>query len=310
MPDHEMQSTEFSIVSAELPAETAAPELSKLRKQVLKYHLKVSSLALQTIRSAILCGMLLLRVKNLLPHGGFRSWVEESFEAETGLGLRTAQRYMNEARNFIDFANGRDHICETDDELQSHIDSPLLAEYDEQRKQSSLRGVAVKPDPNEWESPPEIIQAVRHVLGDIDCDPCALSTLNVTFAELNLTAEQDGLAGENPWPDSAWVCPGHDADIDPWYTKARSEMIVGNLKQAILCFPESALILPDDLLRHPVAITPTPLTVTFHHDGIKTQKPLSTRSLFVYLTTGAADIEKFAEAFRDIAVVFAPVVLP
>ena len=52
-----------------------------------------------------------------------------------------------------------------------------------------------------------------------------------------------------------------------------------------------------------------PLTVTVRRSGRTAERQLPTRSLFVYLTSGEADLERFARAFRDIAVVFAPIAI-
>ena len=95
-------------------------------------------------------------------------------------------------------------------------------------------------------------------------------------------------------------------DLTPWCVKALRELASGNLSEAIVWLPESAVNLVPELLRFPIAVTSSPLVVSLATSRGTVQKPLPTRSLFVYLT-GNPTVELFAKAFRDIAVAFAPV---
>ncbi len=312
MPVAKTESKSLIVLPSE--AEIAATEkvvtsdLGKLRKEVLKLHQKVTRFAEQAIYFAILCGMVLLRIKKFLKHGEFNPWVESNFAAETGLGVRTAQRYMAKARAFIDFLNAQGCRCESDADLQEHLDSPLATEFIAFSKQlgSALR--RIKDDANEWRSPAAVIAAVTAVLGRIDCDPCALSEpWGADLAEINFTPKEDGLSDGIAWSETAWVCPGHETDAVAWYLKAQREMELGHLREAILCLPESTVEFPAELLRFPIAITPQPLTVTFRKSGESIEMPLPTRSLFVYVSTERPDVDKFAHAFRDVALVFTPV---
>jgi hypothetical protein len=54
--------------------------------------------ATNALSEAILCGNKLIAIKDLKPDGGWISWVEEN-EGKTGVSIRTAQRYMELARN-------------------------------------------------------------------------------------------------------------------------------------------------------------------------------------------------------------------
>lgn len=281
--------------------------LKQIPKYVLKFHEGVSNSAIGLLVNMVWAGALLIRAKQLLPRGEFREWVENSFSAETGLGLRTAQRYMAVARNYFEYAQSDMSICNNESELKKLLDSSQLGEF--ARSHLALKDTknATRIDPNEWESPPQVIQAVSEVLDGIDCDPCALAHSEIVCAQLNLTIRENGLDKAQPWTDSVWICPGHDTNVLPWWEKALFEFAHGQLQQAILCLPISAPELPPELLRRPIAITTTPLEVIDHQSDHSRKKFLSCRSLFVYLTSEKSNHEKFARAFRDIGVVYDPV---
>lgn len=287
-------------------------ELALLRKRVLKLHQKFLTIGLEALRVMILCGMLLLRIKGNLPHGRLIPWLKENFQPSTGLGIRSAQRYMATANAFLDHLRSHELECKSIKELEDYLETPFLMEFSEIRSNPTSNigssNLNAPPDPNDWESPPEVIAAVTKVLGNINCDPCALTDLErPSFAEINYSPKEDGLSDANQWDSTAWICPGHDTDAIAWYEKAKREMARGVLQAAIICLPESTLSLPGDLLWFPVAITPKPLTVTFCEGGKEIHRSLPTRSLFVYMAPRIPDPRNFARAFEHIAAAFAPV---
>lgn len=308
MPNELSVQSKSSVIVSSPRKEKKVVSLKQIPKLVLKFHEGVSKSEIDLHRNMVLAGVLLAKAKQILPRGDFRNWVEKSFSVETGLGLRTAQRYMAIARKYFEFAQSDVSICNNQSELKNLLDSPLLDEF--ARLQLALKESknAALIDPNEWESPPQVIQAVSEVMDGIDCDPCALANSDIVCAPLNFTPRENGLDKDHPWTDSVWICPGHDTNVLPWWEKAHFEFVHGQLQQAILCLPISAPQLPPELLRRPIAITTTPLEVIEHQADFRRRKFLSCRSLFVYLTSETSNHEKFARAFRDIGVVYDPVV--
>ncbi|WP_437191002.1 hypothetical protein [Planctomicrobium sp. SH527] len=299
---------------AELIVAPPEEEIALLRKRVLKLHQKFLTIGLDGLKTMILCGVLLQKIKDSLKHGQFKPWLEKNFEPSTGLGVRTAQRYMAKANAFLDLIRHRELEYKSTKDLEDYLETPVLVEFSESVNVSNTcsnigsRNLNAPPDPNDWESPAAVIAAVKKVLGTIQCDPCALTDLErPSVAEINYSAKEDGLSEANPWEGTAWICPGHETDAIAWYEKARSEMARGVLQEAIICLPESTLSLPGDLFWFPVAITPKPLTVTFCERGTESHRSLPTRSLFVYMAPQMPDAKKFARAFEHIAAVFAPV---
>lgn len=294
-------------VPADIPSKK---DLTRLRGEAMKWHRKALHNTGMALANTIACGFLLLQIKQMMKHGEFTAWVEKTAQTEIGFGMRTVQRYKRLAEDFIKLAMSRGHSCETEQDLQQHLNSDIVADFDATQQQKRAERRIAQIDPNDWHSPQPVLAAVKSVLGEIECDPCALSDEWATnLAEINITAAMDGLAEAIAWGRTSWVCPGHEVDPEPWFAKAQTELAAGNLEQAVLCVPESALTLPVDLLRYPIAVTSSPLTVTLRRSGRTLERQLPTRSLFVYMTAAEADLELFARAFCDIAVVFAPIAL-
>lgn len=282
-------------------------ELAKLKKEIVRFHKNVMKSTLHSYANAINCGAFFLKAKDLFEHGEFRPWIENDFSNE-GISVRTAQRYMSKARAFFKYLDDQGILYKNDDELKQHLDSPLLSNFVAAKSTEKSPARLTHNDANEWLSPDEVIDAVKAVMGEIDCDTCALpNEWQTDHAEINILPEQDALSRHTPWGRTNWVCPGHQVDPAAWFHRANYERTVGNLDQAILCLPESALNLPRGLFEFPVAITAEPLTVTKRVRDKEVKDKLPTRSLFVYVTAGQPDVERFARAFRDIAVAFAPV---
>lgn len=308
MPNELSVRPKSTVIVSSSEKQMIADPLKQIQKVVLKFHQKVSNSEIDVLSNMVGAGTLLLGAKQSLPRGDFRNWVEQSFSVETGLGLRTAQRYMAAARNYFEFAQSDVSICTNECEVKTLLASPLMQEFSRSRLALKEKKSVTRIDPNEWESPPQVIQAVSDVLEGIDCDPCALGNSEIVCAPLNFTPRENGLDKHQPWTDSVWICPGHDTNVVPWCEKALFEFVHGQLQQAILCLPISAPQVPQEILRHPIAITATPLEVTEHQADLQRKRVLSCRSLFVYLTSETSNHEKFARAFRDIGVVYDPVI--
>ena len=124
-------------------------------------------------------------------------------------------------------------------------------------------------------------------------------------SEIQYTKNEDGLS--QPWPGTAWVAPGQSGgDIKLWCLKALSELKNGNLTDAILCLPETALRQVPELYRYPIAISFSPMDVNDSAGSKIRHKRLPTCNTFVYLSK-TPKTELFAAAFKEIAAVFKPV---
>lgn len=278
-------------------------QLESYREAILEMHLQIVRSIFDGLQRAVVCGSYLNDVKSIVPHGDFTSWIRDNFAAETGFSERTAQRYMKTAHSFSKFVS-----ADGQSRLEDCLSNPRLLlervrEYHDHCSQDSKTQKATV-DPNQWQSPELVIQAVRQVLGGIECDPCA-SDDGPPVAEIQYRLQDDGL--NQPWPGTAWIAPGHtDIDFSQWCKKALSELEAGNLSEAILCLPESELRLVPEMYRYPIAISYLPLTVSYVSGSKSLQKTLPTCSTFVYLSA-APRTEQFASAFREIAAVFQPV---
>ena len=306
-PGTEHRKSETSLI---LPGEVIVSNhrgdiLTDYRDSILGQHLKIVSSVIDALQRAIVCGCYLLDVKAILPHGALTNWRQANFAENTGFSERTSQRYMKTALQFSKFLAARElgglEECKENPRL-------LLECVQAFHEENSREAVARKREPmdcNDWPVPVNVLEAVRQVLGDIECDPCAL-TDGDPLAEIQYTKKEDGLADSNPWPGTVLINPGHACDCTPWCLKALRELDSGNLSEAILCLPESTLRLVPQLLRYPIAISLSPLVVTFSNGDTSSQKALPTCSTFVYLAA-KPKTELFATAFREIAAVFAPV---
>ena len=87
---------------------------------------------------------------------------------------------------------------------------------------------------NEWYTPPDIIEAARRVLGDIDLDP-ASHVLAQTWikAKTFYTVADNGL--ERPWRGRVWLNPPYCRELmGPFAGKLLAEHASGAVEQAIL----------------------------------------------------------------------------
>lgn len=87
---------------------------------------------------------------------------------------------------------------------------------------------------DEWCTPPEIIEAVRAVLGEIDLDPASTAAANeVVRATLFHTAEDDGLARE--WHGRVFLNPPYSsAKVGLFCAKLAGEHEAGRVSAAIV----------------------------------------------------------------------------
>lgn len=74
---------------------------------------------------------------------------------------------------------------------------------------------------NEWFTPPDIIEAARKVMGNIDCDPASNERANkIIKAKMFFTAEIDGLS--RTWKGNVWMNPPYSQSIVDKFAEAVS----------------------------------------------------------------------------------------
>jgi len=86
---------------------------------------------------------------------------------------------------------------------------------------------------NEWYTPPEIIEAAREVLGEIDLDPASSEEANKTVRAARFyTKEDDGLS--KAWEGRVWMNPPFGGMSEAFVDKLIEEHDAGNVPAAIV----------------------------------------------------------------------------
>ena len=89
---------------------------------------------------------------------------------------------------------------------------------------------------NEWNTPPELIEAARAVLGTIDLDPASnVSAQQLIQARTYYTKESNGL--DKRWTGNVWLnSPYSRGLVDKFAYKFIDHWTAGDIKEAILLF--------------------------------------------------------------------------
>lgn len=91
-------------------------------------------------------------------------------------------------------------------------------------------------DSPEWHTPPDVIQRVVQVLGEVDLDPCSNSSEHPNVpAKKYYTAFEDGLS--QTWEGRVYMNPPYGREISDWIDKLLEEHRRGNVTQALLLLP-------------------------------------------------------------------------
>lgn len=152
----------------------------------------------------------------------------------------------------------------------------------------------------EWYTPPAIIERARLVLGGIDLDPASSDTAQTWIeAERHYTAERPAPAR---WAGRVWLNPPFD-DTPTWVDRLDGEYTSGDVTAAILLVNSApGYIWWENLWRRrPVCMLRDRLC--FHRaDGTPDGQSKKGTTIAYY----GEDVERFADAFRDLGRIILP----
>src|SRR6266702_3408421 len=227
------------------------------------------------IEHALAAGPLLLEAKAQVPHGQWLPWLAENCPT---VAPRMAQYYMGLARKRPELESR----CETVSHLTLREAVQLLD--DEGEGEDENEDESGDDDYNEWFTPPEIMEAVRDVLGTIDLDPASCPEAQKTVqAKTFYTKEQDGLAQE--WRGRVWLNPpfSHPLNIH-FVNKLIDEYQSGNVSKAIMLVN----VLPSTWLQDAITICSA---VCFSRDRLRfTPRPARCRLTSIISASSILDL--------------------
>jgi phage N-6-adenine-methyltransferase len=175
----------------------------------------------KALEHAMRCGDLLSEAKSTCKHGEWQGWIEEHFEASA----RTAQGYMRIAKNreLVESKTGDSPVLSIDGALK------LLA-----GPKSDAVHVSQNTGNPEWYTPPNVLDAARVVLGNIELDPASSKIAQKTVkANRHYTAENDGLSKK--WKGATWLNPPYASGLVSQFTeKLSGHYAAGDIPTAIL----------------------------------------------------------------------------
>lgn len=278
--------------------------LDQYRDHILQRHRVCQVFGLNFLRAMIYCGEALLEVKSLFRHGQFKTWVEESFHSETGLSLRTCQRYMAKAREYRRFLEIQGQTVDSNASILSFL------ENDELFAQFSSLCVPVgntRQDAEHWGTPDSILVATRQVLGTIDCDPCASPNFAANDPEgVAFDLKADGLSQAAKWQGNVYVAPGARVDIFPWLDKTKNSLENGHIQAAVVLLPA---VFPAPIVKllagSPICILANAVIGKSFIEGAVSEITIN-QPMAVALLQETPDLNRFFVAFQKLGSVFVP----
>jgi phage N-6-adenine-methyltransferase len=192
-----------------------------LSTQINTEHQACMQAAGKALDHAMRCGDLLSEAKSTCKHGEWQGWLDDNFDGSD----RSAQAYMR-------LAGKREQI------EQNRRGSADLSIDGALKLLAGPKSDAVHVSQNtgnpEWYTPPDVLDAARTVLGDIELDPASSKIAQKTVkANRHYTAENDGLSKK--WKGATWLNPPYASGLVSQFTEKLSEhYAAGDIPTAIL----------------------------------------------------------------------------
>lgn len=260
---------------------SAPTDLAAAAADINAAHRACETATRAAVTHALDAGRLLLAAKAALPHGAWLSWLRGNVSCSE----RTCQLYMRLAREWSAMAASKSATVAG---LGLRELAALLAE-------PRSGGTDWRHEPDEWYSPPEIVEPARDLLGGFDLDPASCpDAQEVVDAAGYYTSGDDGLA--QPWPGRVWCNPPYSL-VDAFAAKLIGEYDAGRLIRAVLLTNAStdAAWFADLAARYPVLFTRG--RVAFWRPDHPGESPRFGQALFGVGVDAAA----FADAFAGLA---------
>ena len=277
------------------------------------------------LKQAIRAGNGLNAIAAYCPPRQFTNCVEENFCIPFGLSMRTAQRYMQLAgsyRTLIEVLRTESEkhagVCIDDDELLDNLPinralrliRATLSAQETDARSSDIQemGLAKKQDmvgPNNWFTPPKLVQQFIEVMGAIDLDTCAVSDTDSLPAAKRICLPVDSLSADVPWKGRLFINPGFKG-VQPgaWISKAHSGFVSGEVVEAIVLTQAATNSeWARDTNHFPRAFFRSKLTV--QAAGETTPRIIAVPAMLIFIAKQER-FAAFAEAFCDTHDVYLP----
>lgn len=166
---------------------------------------------------------------------------------------------------------------------------------EEQRAAVEKMAVHYSSESPEWYTPPEIIDRVVKVFGEIDLDPCSNDSSNPNIpASEHFAAADDGLS--KTWSGRVYMNPPYGREIVGWIEKLKAEFDAGNTTEAIALVPSRT---DTEWFRVLKEFPRCFISGRLNFSGHQNSAPFP--SVVVYL---GKNLKRFVKAFGDIGDVY------
>ena len=184
----------------------------------------------EALSHAVEAGELLLRVREIVEHGGWLAWVRANCEFST----RMAQNYIRLAREYQALpAEDAKRVSHSSIRRALHA---LSSESEHNESGADGSAVHFSSESDQWNTPKPILKRALALLGSIDLDPCSndAGTPNVP-ARLHYTLQDDGLS--KTWKGRVFLNPPYGRTIHEWTRRLDESHRTGDVSEALALVP-------------------------------------------------------------------------